>query len=96
MDCRLLEELRVSYEKTRLEKWFSLSRHQRRVGAKELSALIFSDIFGTKKHNDEVVHTHGGSKKIDGHFDALGQVFAEQGEPRPSLEAKADQNTRLT
>ena len=35
-------------------------------------------------------------KKLDGHFDALGQEFAGQGKPRPSLEAKANQNTRLT
>jgi hypothetical protein len=46
MDCRLLEELRVSREKTRLEKWFLLARHQRRVGAKELSTLISSDFLG--------------------------------------------------
>ena len=35
-------------------------------------------------------------KNLAGHFDALGQEFAGQGEPRPSIEAKADQNTRLT
>jgi hypothetical protein len=35
-------------------------------------------------------------KNLDRHLDALGQEFVGQGKPRPSLEAKADQNTRLT
>ena len=69
--------------KTRFEKWFSLSRHQRRSGAKELSALISNNFKVQKSHiisGDEITYTHGSSNDLSRHFLALEQEFVGQSE----------------
>ena len=67
--------------KNKFEKWFSISRHRRRFGAKELSSLISTDfksqrgkiIFG-----DKITYTHGSSNSIDEHFKDLKEEFIGQ------------------
>ena len=70
-------------DKGKLEKWFSLSRHKRRSGAKELSLLISTD-FKTQKQRiipgDEIVYTHGSSNVLEGHFEVLEKEFSGQSE----------------
>jgi hypothetical protein len=70
-------------DKTRFEKWFSLSRHQRRSGAKALSSLISSDFKSQKAQillGNEVVYTHGSSNNLEEHFNALKNEFVGQSE----------------
>jgi len=70
-------------DKTRFERWFSLSRHKRRSGAKELSEQISSD-FSRQKHiiidGSEVQYTHGSSNNLEEHFVALRDEFIDQSE----------------
>lgn len=69
--------------KSRLEKWFSFSRHKRRNGAKELSNKIKED-FSRQKNNiladEKVVYTHGSDNDIKQHFLALKKEFSGQSE----------------
>ena len=70
-------------DKTKFEKWFSLSRHQRRAGAKGLSSLISTDFKSQRKQTilgDEVIYTHGSSNSIEEHFKALKKEFIGQSE----------------
>ena len=70
-------------DKTRLEKWFSLSRHKRRSGASELSDQISMDFNKQKNQliNDgEVTYTHGSTNNIEEHFIALKSEFKGQSE----------------
>jgi hypothetical protein len=70
-------------DKTRFEKWFSLSRHKRRSGAIELSNLITTDFFQQKQKSidgDEIQYTHGSSNDLDEHFEALRDEFVGQSE----------------
>ena len=70
-------------DKTKFEKWFSLSRHKRRSGAKELSSLIATDFKSQRKQiipGDKVVYTHGSSNSVEDHFSALKKEFIGQGE----------------
>jgi len=70
-------------DKTKFEKWFSLSRHQRRTGAKELSSLILTDFKSQRGKiilGDEITYTHGSSNNIEEHFAALREEFAGQSE----------------
>ena len=72
-----------SRDKTRFEKWFSLSRHQRRIGAKKLSSPITSDFSNQKKRliaGDKTAHTHGSSKNLAEHFYSLRHEFSGQSE----------------
>ena len=58
-------------DKTRFEKWFSVSRHKRRSGAKDLSDHISIDFSHQKKiviDGDKVQYTHGSSNNLDEHF----------------------------
>ena len=69
--------------KSRFERWFSLSRHKRRVGAKELSDQIMTDFNRQKQiiiDSDEIQYTHGSSNDLDEHFDALNAEFVGQAE----------------
>ncbi len=70
-------------DKTKFEKWFSLSRHQRRAGAKELSSLISTD-FKSQIDNivsgSEITYTHGSSNSVEEHFTALKKEFSGQSE----------------
>ena len=70
-------------DKTKFEKWFSLSRHQRRAGAKELSSLISKDFKFQRNQiisGDKVTYTHGSSNSIEDHFKALRSEFTGQSE----------------
>jgi len=69
--------------KTLFEKWFSLSRHQRRSGAKNLSVLIPTNFKVQKAHiisGDEITYTHGSANDLSQHFLALEQEFVGQSE----------------
>ena len=70
-------------DKTRFEKWFSLSRHKRRSGAKELSEDISIDFSKQRKiiiDGDKIQFTHGSSNNIKEHFIALRSEFVGQSE----------------
>ena len=70
-------------DKTKFEKWFSLSRHQRRSGAKELSSLISTNFKSQREKiisGDEVTYTHGSSNNVEEHFKALKEEFSGQSE----------------
>jgi len=70
-------------DKTRFEKWFSLSRYKRRSGAKELSNQISTDFLQQKKiiiEGHEIQYTHGSSDSLDEHYIALRDEFVNQSE----------------
>ena len=70
-------------DKTRLEKWFSLSRHKRRSGARELSSQILTDFNKQKDQfidDGEVIYTYGSGNNIEEHFIALKSEFKGQSE----------------
>ena len=70
-------------DKTRFERWFSLSRHKRRSGAIVLSEKISSDFSRQKKviiDGDEIQYTHGSSNNLEEHFVALRDEFIDQSE----------------
>jgi len=70
-------------DKTKFEKWFSLSRHKRRTGAKELSEHISIDFSNQKQiviEGNKIKYTHGSSNKLDEHFIALRNEFVGQSE----------------
>ena len=69
--------------KTRFEKWFSLSRHKRRSGAIELSDQITIDFLQQKQiiiKGSEVKYTHGSSNNLEEHFTALREEFVGKSE----------------
>ena len=69
--------------KSKFEKWFSLSRHQRRAGAKKLTDQLSLDFKTLKQQRipgDDIVYTHGSANDIEKHFNALKQEFAGQSE----------------
>lgn len=70
-------------DKTRFEKWFSLSRHKRRSGAIELSDQIATDFSQQKQimiDGNEIHYTHGSSDNLEEHFIALKDEFIGQSE----------------
>ncbi|MDA9871945.1 hypothetical protein N9D42_00725 [Candidatus Thioglobus sp.] len=70
-------------DKTRFERWFSLSRHKRRSGAIALSEKISSDFSRQKQiiiDGDEIQYTHGSSNDLNEHFVALRDEFINQSE----------------
>jgi len=70
-------------DKTKFEKWFSLSRHKRRSGAIELSDQIATDFSQQKQiiiDGSEVQYTHGSSNNLEEHFIALRDEFIGQSE----------------
>jgi len=70
-------------DKTRFEKWFSLSRHKRRSGAGELSDQIETNFLQQKKISiggREALYTHGSFDDLDRHFQALRDEFIGQSE----------------
>jgi len=69
--------------KTRFEKWFSLSRHKRRSGGIELSDQIVIDFLQQKEimiEGSEIHYTHGSSDNLEEHFTALRDEFVGQSE----------------
>jgi len=70
-------------DKTRFERWFSLSRHKRRSGAIALSEKISSDFSQQKQiiiDGNEIHYTHGSSDNLEQHFIALRDEFVGQSE----------------
>ena len=70
-------------DKSRFEKWFSLSRHKRRSGAKELSELISTNFSQQKQiviDGDKIKYTHGSFNNLDDHFILLRDEFVAQSE----------------
>jgi len=70
-------------DKSKFEKWFSLSRHKRRTGAKTLSEELSIDFDALKMQTisgADVVYTHGSSNDIKEHFNSLRQEFSGQSE----------------
>jgi hypothetical protein len=70
-------------DKTRFERWFSLSRHKRRSGAKELSEHISTNFYQQRQiviDGDKIQYTHGSSNNLDEHFVALRDEFIGQSE----------------
>ncbi len=71
-------------KKTKLEKWFSLRQHKRRLGAKELSDSISTDFAKQKKqtiHDDGKICAHGGdAKNIKEHIAQLRKEFVGNSE----------------
>ena len=70
-------------DKTRFERWFSLSRHKRRSGAIALSEKISSDFSRQKQiiiDGDEIQYTHGSSNNLEEHFVVLRDEFIDQSE----------------
>jgi hypothetical protein len=69
--------------KNRFEKWFSLSRHKRRSGAKQLSDQISMNFHQQSKQliaEGDTIYTHGSSDDIEEHFIALKDEFSGQSE----------------
>jgi len=70
-------------DKTRFEKWFSLSRHKRRSGAIELTDQVATDFSQQKQiiiDGNEIHYTHGSSDNLEEHFIALKDEFIGQSE----------------
>lgn len=70
-------------DKSRFEKWFSISRHKRRLGARKLSDQISMDFNKQKSKfiaKGEIIYTHGSANKLEDHFTALKNEFAGQSE----------------
>ena len=68
-------------KKTQLEKWFSLSRHKRRAGAKNLGDSISTDFKAQKNTliaGDSIEYTHGSNNDIETHFNELEKEFINQ------------------
>ena len=70
-------------DKTRFEKWFSLSRHKRRSGAIELSDQIATNFLQQKQtiiDGSKIRYTHGSSDNLEEHFITLRGEFVGQSE----------------
>jgi len=69
--------------KNSFQKWFSLSRHLRRFGAKKIYNELSMDFKNLKKQiisDGEIIYTHGSSNSINGHIDDLRKEFSGQSE----------------
>jgi len=67
--------------KSILEKWFSISRHVRRGGAKYIFDNInleFSKLKKTTIDGEKITYTHGSSNNLEAHLKALKDEFAGQ------------------
>jgi len=70
-------------DKSQLLKWFSISRHKRRSGARFLSDQMSTDFSQQKKNiidEGEVQYTHGSDNDLNEHFKALRMEFSGQSE----------------
>ncbi len=70
-------------DKSRFEKWFSISRHKRRFGAKKLSQEMSVDFNKQKKQliaNGDTLYTHGSANNLEDHFLSLRNEFTGQSE----------------
>jgi len=71
-------------DKSNFEKWFSFTRHQRRVGAKKVSSLISTDFKSQRKQiisgEKAAAPLYGSGKDLEKHLAALRKVFVGQSE----------------
>lgn len=70
-------------DKTKFEKFFSLSRHKRRANAEVLSSMISTDFKPQKEtiiEGMEKRYTHGSSNDLEEHFKALRSEFIGESE----------------
>jgi len=70
-------------DKTRLEKWFSFSRHKRRQGAGDIADQLATDFSQQKNipiQGLETSFTHGSANKLDEHLSNLKAEFSGQTE----------------
>lgn len=70
-------------DKTKLEKFFSLSRHKRRVNAKNLSLNISKDFKlqkETRLDGLDKKYTYGSSNDLEEHFNSLKSEFSGESE----------------
>ena len=69
--------------KSVFEKWFSIVRHKRRMGASSLSKSINTNFASQKKlfiDDGEIQYTYGSSNDLSEHFKALRKEFSNQSE----------------
>lgn len=71
-------------KRTRLERLFSFNQHRKRFGAGKASDGLlendFSSLLDKVIDGDELVYTHGSSKHLQTHFEALRKEFVGQSE----------------
>lgn len=71
-------------KKSKLEQWFSFSRHQRRFGADQVYAILDAvDIQALKQRliaGDQPCYTHGSAKDLSTHIEQLKAEFVGQPE----------------
>lgn len=71
-------------QKTRFEKWFSISRHQRRKGAANVMPAIANADYAAMKarliEGEAVVYTHGSKHSLDEHLHDLRAEFVGRSE----------------
>ena len=71
-------------QKTRLEKWFSFSRHRRRAGSKKIAAGLSKSSLEALKSRiidaGELKYTHGSEVSLQQHIENLKQEFVGQSE----------------
>jgi len=70
-------------DKSVFEKWFSIVRHKRRMGASSLSKSINTNFASQKKlfiDDGEIQYTYGSSNDLSEHFKALRKEFSNQSE----------------
>ena len=79
----ILNQVMPKRNKSIFEKWFSLSRHRRRLGAENLSQGIDLNFKAQRSiliEGNEVVYTYGSSNSLNEHFVALRKEFSGQSE----------------
>jgi hypothetical protein len=71
-------------QKTKLEKWFSFSRHRRRFGSRRILTLLDSCDLNQLKNtiidNQKLNYTHGSEVSLEQHLENLKEEFAGQSE----------------
>jgi len=74
----------VTRKKSRLERFFSLNQHRKRLGASQALSPLEEIDLSTLKANiisiDEVTYTHGADKNLSEHLHKLKAEFANQSE----------------
>lgn len=74
----------VSRKKSKLERFFSLNQHRKRLGASKLASHDTLEDYAALKSklvdSEKIVYTHGASKSLERHIADLRQEFAGQSE----------------
>lgn len=71
-------------KKSKLENFFSLNQHRKRLGAikvcRELNSVEISSLKGQKVNNDVSTYTHGADKNLSNHLQNLSAEFSGKSE----------------